>query len=230
MPSMSSAPAAPASWRQYAAELIGTFALVFIGAGAVTVNSAFEGVVGVTGIALAHGLVLMSMIYALGSISGTHVNPAVSISLWAGGQLSSRLAIGFVVSQLVGAALAGLALLVLFPDEAGRSSLGLTTLASGVSAWQGLLLEAILTFFLVSTVWHVAVRGRGPAELAGVAIGLVLTFDILMGGAVTGASMNPARTFGPALASLNFANHWVYWVGPIAGGLIAVGVARALFD
>ena len=214
--------------REYIAELVGTFALVFIGAGAVTTNAFTNGAVGIVGIALAHGLTLMAMIYAVGHISGTHINPAVTVAMAASRQIPVKKAAGYIVSQLIGAAIAGGALLVIFPSA--PASLGATLLASGISPATGILIEAILTFFLVWTIFGAAVDKKGGAgPFVGIAIGLVLTLDILFGGALTGASMNPARSFGPALASGNFADFWVYIVGPVVGGLVAAGLYKLSF-
>ncbi len=204
-------------YKAYFAEAIATFALVFIGAG-VILSDSFSNV-GILGIALAHGLVLMSMIYAIGHISGGHVNPAVTLGMWVTNKIGTVKALGYIISQLVGAVVAGLLLLIIFPSQA--SNLGTPALASGISFWTGVLIEAILTFFLIFTIFGVAVDKRAPSNVYGLAIGLVLTFDILVGGVLTGASMNPARTFGPALVSGFWNNHLVYWIGPILGSVVA---------
>ena len=200
------------AYKTYLAELIATFGLVFIGAGAVLAD------VGIVGVALAHGLVLMCMIYAIAHISGGHVNPAVTIGLWITKKISTVRAAGYIISQLLGATIAALLLKVIF--TASSSNLGVPTL-SGVGFGTGILIETILTFFLVFVVFGVAVDKRAPKGLYGLAIGLVLTFDIFMGGALTGAAMNPARAFGPALVSGLWTNHLVYWIGPLIGGIIA---------
>jgi MIP family channel proteins len=198
------------------AEFLGTFALVFVGAGAILSNA------GLVGIALAHGLVLAIMISALGRISGGVFNPAVAIGLAVTGKVSWPKAIGYILAQLVGGAAAGYLLLALFPSSAvSAASLGTPLVAAGVEAWQAVVIEAILTFFLVIAIFGTAVDKRGPNQLAGFGIGTVLVFDILAGGSLTGASMNPARTFGPALAGGFWAGHWVYWVGPIIGAVVA---------
>ena len=195
------------------AEFIGTFALIFIGAGAAAL-----GIGGLVGVALAHGFVIVVFVYAYGHISGTHINPAVTIGLLIGGQIDAARAAGYIVVQLAGGIAGAYCLFaVLGGTETG---LGATVLAENVSIGQGLLLEAILTFFLVNTIYNAAVSGKA-GNLAGVAIGLTLAFCILMGGPLTGASLNPARTLGPALISGNFANLWLYFVGPIAGGAVA---------
>ena len=204
--------------REYVAEFIATFALVFIGAGAVAANVASNGALGIVGIALAHGLVLMAMVFALGHVSGAHANPAVTIALFSAKKIDSSKAIGYIASQLLGAAVAGFLLIAFFSPSQG---LGVPALGQNTSFWQGALLEAILTFFLVTVVFGVAVDKKGLNANAGLAIGLVLAFDILMGGTLTGAAMNPARAFGPAIASGQWANQLAYWIGPIVGGLAA---------
>jgi len=200
------------------AEFVGTFALIFIGAGAGAV-----GKVGLVGVALAHGLVLMVMAAAYGDISGAHINPAVTIGLWAGRQIKGAAAVGYIVVQLLGG-IAG-ALVLRFILGGGAGSLGATVLASGVSPVEGLVVEAVLTFFLVNTIYQTAVRGKA-GNLAPVAIGMTLAFGILMGGPLTGASLNPARTIGPAVVVGNYRDLWVYLAGPALGGLGAAGLYR----
>lgn len=198
------------------AEFLGTFALVFIGAAAILSNA------GLVGIALAHGLVLAIMISALGRVSGGVFNPAVAIGLAVTGKLSWPKAVAYIVAQLAGGAAAGFLLKALFPAAAiGAASLGTPLVAAGVEAWQAVVVEAILTFFLMTAIFGTAVDKKGPNQLAGFGIGTVLVFDILAGGSLTGASMNPARTFGPALAGNFWAGHWIYWVGPIIGAVVA---------
>lgn len=195
------------------AEFIGTFTLIFIGAGAGAL-----GVGGLVGVALAHGLVVLGFAYAYGHISGTHINPAVTFGMLIGGQIDVATAVGYWVVQLLGGIVGGFALS--FVLGGADTGLGATVLADGVSPLQGLVLEALLTFFLVNAIFNTAVSGKA-GNLAPVAIGLTLVFAILMGGPLTGASLNPARTLGPALASGNFADLWLYLVGPLAGGAAA---------
>lgn len=198
--------------RALIAEFIGTFALIFIGAGAAAI-----GVGGVVGVAFAHGLVVLTFAYAYGHISGTHINPAVTVGLWVGKQIDTASAVAYIVVQLLGGIVGGLGLLFMLGSD---SSLGATVLADGVSPMQGLFLEAVLTFFLVNAVFNTVVSGKG-GNFAPIAIGLTLTLSILMGGPLTGGSLNPARTIGPALASGNFADIWVYIVAHLVGGVAA---------
>lgn len=206
---------------EFVAEIVGTFALVFIGAGAIMAG------VGTVGVALAHGLALAIAISALGRISGGVFNPAVAFGLALTRKLPWGKAIAYVLAELIGGAVAGYLLLFIYPQKAAAdASLGTPLVAAGVSAVQAVVLEAILTFLLMIAVMGTAVDSKGPRNLAGFGIGLVLVFDILAGGGLTGASMNPARTFGPALAGGYWALHWVYWVGPLLGA----GVAALLYD
>ena len=208
------------SMRDELAELIGTFTLVFIGAGAGALAASNGS--GLVGVALAHGIALVVIVYAWGSISGAHVNPAVTFSLAVVGRIGWGKALRYWVAQLLGAAVAGYLLLFLLGTT---GSLGMTLPAASVTPIQAIVVEAVLTFFLVTAVFGSAVAGRN-GNAAALAIGLVLTMDILMGGSLTGASMNPARSFGPALALLRFDDFWIYIVGPFVGG----GLAALLYD
>jgi MIP family channel proteins len=205
------------------AEFIGTFALTFIGAGAVIMAASGGGLLGV---ALASGIVLAVMVSILAHISGAHFNPAVTASVWVTGNIKTMLAGVYVVVQLAGAIVAGLLLRELYPEASWRAAnLGAPGLGSAVSAGRGVLLEAVLTFFLVFTVYGTAVDDRGPfSKIAGLPIGFVLIFDILAGGPLTGAAMNPARALGPMLAGGHWTDWWVYWIGPIGGGIVAAAV------
>jgi len=203
------------------AEAIGTFAFFVIGAGAVITDHYTKGGVGLVGIALAHGLVLSVMISMFGRISGGHFNPAVTIGVLIGKKIDAPLAGLYIVAQLIGAVCAGGVLRMAFdPSVWGPVHLGTPGLGAGISFGAGVFIEAVLTFFLVMAVYGTAVDPQAP-NIAGFGIGLTVAFDILMGGPLTGASMNPARTFGPALASGYWDNHLVYWIGPIIGGAIA---------
>lgn len=209
--------------RKYVAEVIGTFALVFIGAASVLL--AGQAGYGVMGVAFAHGLVLMAMIYSLGHVSGAHFNPAVTIAMIATRNIKGREGVYYILSQLAGASIAGFLLLFSIGSIApnlyvSQLHLGVTDLA-GIGLARGMLIEAILTFFLVFTIFGVAVDRKAPPGFYGIAIGLVLAASILVGGWLTGAALNPARAFGPAIASGYWDTQIVYWIGPIIGGLVA---------
>ncbi|NJL27888.1 MAG: aquaporin [Thermoanaerobaculia bacterium] len=195
------------------AEFIGTFALIFIGAGAGAL-----GIGGLVGVAFAHGLVVVGFAYAYGHLSGTHINPAVTIGLFAAKQIDAARAGAYVGTQLLGGIVAAFTLQFVLGAKAGN--LGATVLAEGITPAQGLVIETILTFFLVNCVLNAAVSGKAGNQ-AGLAIGLTLVASILMGGPLTGASLNPARTLGPAIATGNFSDLWLYFVGPILGGILA---------
>jgi aquaporin Z len=217
-------------WEQAIAEFVGTFALVFIGTGAVML----DGSAGLLGIALAFGLVLAIMVSALGHISGAHFNPAVTIGAWVGGKIETMRAGLYILVQLVAAAAASLVLRALLPSLVWKGShLGATLVTKqlpGFGAGKAVILEAILTFFLMLTVYATAVDDRGAfSKIAGLAIGLVLTMDILVGGLLTGASMNPARSFGPALVSGTWTDFWVFVIGPIAGAVLAAALYSFAF-
>ena len=199
------------------AEAIGTFALCFIGAGSICANA------GLVGIALAHGCVLAVMISAMGHISGGHFNPAVTLGALVGDKIKPPMAGYYVVSQLAGAAAAGFLLRMIFPAVTWQAvNLGTPGLAPGVSVETGILVEVVLTFFLVLVVYGTGIDDRGTWKaIGGFGIGFTVLCDILMGGPLTGASMNPARTFGPALAAGYWDNHIVYWIGPLADGALA---------
>ena len=218
-----------ATVRRYVAEFIGTFALVFVGTMVVAVSGQKlgGGASNLLLIAFGHGLILMAMIYALGAISGGHFNPAITISVAALRKISLQDALGYIIAQLLGAAVAVLLHALILPQ--GETFYGLTLPASDISDGSALLIEAILTFFLATAVLGTAVSGKAPPGFHGLAIGLTLTVSILVGGALTGASLNPARTFGPALVSGNFSHHWVYWAGPILGSMIAAVAAWMLY-
>ena len=202
------------------AELIGTFTLVFIGAGAGALAATSGG--GIVGVAFAHGLALMVIVYAWGSISGAHVNPAVTFGVAVAGRMDWPKAISYWIAQLLGAIAAAYLLqwLVGVDSKLGATVGSLTPPGEGTDALKVIVLEGVLTFFLVVAVFASGVHGRN-GNLAGIAIGLVLTMDILAGGPLTGASMNPARTLGPAVATGDVSYVWMYFVGPLAGGAVA---------
>jgi MIP family channel proteins len=198
------------------AEAVGTFALIFIGAGAIVVGA------DLTGVAFAHGLVIGIMVCAVGHISGGHFNPAVTFGFWITKRLPTLDAVAYWIGQLGAAILAGLLLKAALPVE---GTLGRTVPASNVGDGQALLIEFILTFFLGWVIFAVAVDERGTmGVVAGLPIGFVITFDILMGGPLTGGSMNPARTLGPDLVTGHFDSIWVYFIACPAGAAAAMGL------
>lgn len=202
-------------------EFLGTCIFVFIGAGAIITNQFSNGAVGLLGIAIAHGVILSVMISAFGGISGGHFNPAVTFGVMVSRRISVALGLQYMVAQLIGGVLAGLLLHAVFPSElCATVHLGTPAVASGISLGTAVLMEAILTFALVTSVFGTAIDPRAP-KIGGFGIGLTLLVDILVGGPLTGASANPARTFGPGLVAGFWENHWVYWVGPLLGGGLA---------
>ena len=211
--------------QKLVAEFIGTFTLIFIGAGSICAEQFVHGTggPGLLGIAVAHGLAIGIMITAMGHISGGHFNPAVTISFWLTKRFSTLETVGYWAAQLAGGTAAAFLLKVIVPEEVWRAVyLGTPVLARDFTTLNGIILEAVLTFFLVLVVFATAVDEKGAFnKIAGFGIGLTITMDILMGGPLTGAAMNPARAFGPALAAGHWANHGVYWIGPLAGGFLA---------
>ncbi len=212
----------PSLARRLVAEALGTFGFVFIGAAVVVVNGGFPNSgIGLLGIALAHGVALSVMISATMTISGGHLNPAVTVGLLVARKIDLVSAAAYIVTQLAAASVGALLVQWLLPAGAVRSALlGVPVIASSVTLGQAIGLEAILTFFLMSAVFGTAVSPDAP-RIAGFGIGLVLLFDILVGGPLTGAAMNPARAFGPALVSGQWLGHVVYWIGPMVGAILA---------
>jgi MIP family channel proteins len=210
--------------RLMVAEFIGTFFLCFAGIGAIVSETYRTGSVGLMGIAAAHGIALAVAVTATMNISGGHLNPAITIGALSLGRIDVRKAAFYIVSQLLGATVAALAIKGLYPDMAGRiASFGAPKLANDIGLAQGIVIEAILTFFLAFAVMGTAVDPRAP-KVGGFAIGLALFFSILAGGQMTGGALNPARAFGPELVSLDFTGAVVYWVGPILGAVLAAQV------
>ena len=201
-------------------EFLGPFVLVFAGVGAIIQTQGGD----VVAIALAHGLAIGLMVSAVGHISGGAFNPAITLGLWVTGRIESSRAALYVVAQLLGG-LAGAAVLTLVYRDVERNAagvnLGVPTVASGYSVGNALVMEAILTFFLMFVIYGVAIDHRTGRVMSGLAIGLTITLDILAGGVVSGAAMNPARALGPALVQGDFEHHWIWWVGPAIGAALA---------
>lgn len=216
------------AWRHSAAEFIGTFALVFVGSGAIMSARMSQSAAGLVEIALAHGLILAVMVSALMRISG-HFNPAVTLGFLATRRIEPMMAALYIVAQVIGAIAAGYALKAGYPDSIFVATRGGgQTIALDITGGQAFLLEAVATFFLVFVVFGTAVDLRGP-KIGGLAIGFVVAADILAIGPLTGGSMNPARSFGPAVASGVYEAQLLYWAAPITGGLVAALLYEFLF-
>ena len=219
--------------QKLVAEFIGTFALIFFGAGSICADQFLHGAggPGLLGIALAHGLAIGLMVSALGHISGGHFNPAVTVGIWVTRRINTLDAFAYWIAQIAGAIAAAYLLRAVVPEEAWRAvALGTPVLARDFSRLDAMILEGVMTFFLVFVVFATAVDEKGAwRSIAGFGIGLTITMGILTGGPLTGAALNPARAFGPALASAHWANHGVYWVGPLAGGFAAGLLYDSLF-
>jgi aquaporin Z len=207
--------------KDYAAlamEFVGTFALIFMGAGAIIQTQGKD----LVAIALAHGLAIGLLVAAGGHISGGIYNPALAAGLMATGKLPYLRGLLFIIAELLGATAAAALLKVSLPASmVDPVKLGTPLPGPGIAVGQALIVEVVLSFFLMFVVFGVAVDKRGPATIAGLAIGLTITMDICMGGGISGAAMNPARSFGPALVQGEWTAAWIYWVGPIVGSVIA---------
>jgi aquaporin TIP len=208
--------------RRAVAEFIGTFTLIFVGAGSIVAAGQIHDP-SLIGIALAHGLAIGVMVCAFARISGAHFNPAITFGFLVTRRIKPALAAVYWASQLAGAAVAALLLRAMLPRPVTEAvELGVPALGHGVDAGSGFLIEAVLTFFLTLVVFACAVDPRGTFKsVAGLAIGLTITMDILFGGPFTGAAVNPARAFGPQLVGGHWANGWVWYAGPILGGVVA---------
>jgi aquaporin NIP len=204
-------------FRSFAAEFLGTFALVFAGTGAIIINETSGGAITHVGIALTFGLVVLAMIYTLGDISGAHLNPAVTVGFFAARRFPAREVWRYVAAQISGALLASLILKLLFP---ANTNLGATHPAG--SAMQSFVLEFILTFLLMFVILNVSTGAKEKGVTAGIAIGAVIALEALFAGPISGASMNPARSLAPALVSLQLQDLWIYLTAPTLGALAAV--------
>lgn len=209
--------------KKLVAEFIGTFALVFCGTGAIIIDQESGGQVTHAGIAITFGLIVMAIIYALGNISGAHINPAVTIAFAIGRKFNFKQVPSYILSQLIGAFLASLTLKYLFPHN---TTLG-ATYPSG-AALQSFILELILTFFLMLVIMTVATGSKEQGMFAGLAVGAVVLLEAMFAGPICGASMNPARSISPALLSGHLQNLWIYITGPILGAAAAIPVCNYL--
>jgi MIP family channel proteins len=217
------------AWNGVIAEMVGTFLFFFVGmgaAGALAAAGSADGAASLLVIALAHGIVLAVLVSALGAVSGAHFNPAVTFGVWVAGQIPWRRALAYVLAQLIGAIVAGLAVELVYSSDILKSAT--PALATSVSPLTGIVVEAILTVILLIAVFGTAIDPRGP-KVGGLAIGFAVLADILMGGPITGAAMNPARWFGPAAVTWTWDNSYVWVVGPLLGAGIAALLYRYFF-
>lgn len=216
------------SWRHFTAEFVGTFGLVFVGGAAIMIAVQTQASNALLDVAVAHGLILAIMVTATMRISG-HLNPAVTLGFLAARRIEPIMAVVYIIAQLLAAAVAAYALKAIFPAAiAATTRLGGQSVALDVTTGQAILAEAIATFFLTFAVFGTAVDPAAP-KVGGFAIGLVVTADILAIGPLTGASMNPARSFGPAVVSGVLEGQMIYWIGPIIGSVIAAVLYDSLF-
>jgi len=209
--------------NKYLAELLGTFILVFCGTGSVIVDQQFNGAVTHIGIAITWGFIVMAMIYALGEISGAHMNPAVTIAFTIAGRFPVKQVLPYIVSQIAGALLASITLHYLFPEN---EMLGATVPAG--SEMQSFILEFLLTFFLMLVVINVATGSKEQGMFAGLAIGSVVLLEAMFAGPVCGASMNPVRSMAPAFISGHLEHLWIYLIAPTAGAAFAIPIYKIL--
>jgi aquaporin NIP len=214
----------PALARRATAEGIAAFALVFAGCGAVVANDRYHGALGAVGVSLVFGLVIMTMVYATGHLSGAHINPAVTVAFTLTRHFPARDAVAYVGAQLAGATAGALLLLAVWTDK--PANLGATV--PSVAAGSALVYEIVLTAFLMFVIVAVATDTRAVGAAAAIAIGGTVGLDALFGGPITGASMNPARSFGPALAAGEWNMFWVYVVGPVAGAALGALAYQAV--
>ncbi|MGB2847061.1 MAG: MIP family channel protein [Saprospiraceae bacterium] len=203
--------------RKLTAEFVGTYFLLFCGCGAIVINQVSDGVITHMGIAITFGLIIMCLIYALGEISGAHFNPAVSIAFTVAGKFPKSDLVPYIISQILGAVAAAFTLKILFPTNQLLGS----TIPAG-SALQSFFLEILLTLLLMLVIIRVAHGSKEVGLFAGVAIGATVGLDAMFGGPISGASMNPARSIGPALASGHLEHLWVYLLAPVIGAILAI--------
>jgi len=212
------------------AEFIGTFTLIFIGVGAIAADHITGGKLGLTGIALAHGLAIGVMASATMAVSGGQLNPAVTIGLWTAGKINTSNAVGYIIAQCLGAICAALLIKSAVPAEALTAiGMGTPALGAGVSPTMGLVTEIVLTFFLVFVIYGTAVDSRAH-KCGGLFIGLAVAMGVLMGGPVSGAAMNPARWLGPALLGGGLQNAWIYLAGPVLGSILAAQIYKTQIE
>jgi aquaporin Z len=211
-------------WREALAEGIGTFALVFAGTGAVMVNQISNGTITHLGISFVFGAIVAALIYGMGHLSGAHFNPAVTLAFWTSGFFPRRRVLPYILAQLVGAIAASTLLLIALGSVAKLGA----TLPLNSNWFQSLILETVLTFILMFVILGSGLDRRAHIGFAGLAIGLTVGLEAAFMGPITGASMNPARSLGPAVVGGIWQHHWVYWIAPIVGAQLAVLVYRQL--
>jgi MIP family channel proteins len=214
----------PSLPRRAAAEGLAAFALVFAGCGAAVTNARYGGALGAVGIAIVFGLVIMVMVYATGHLSGAHINPAVTVAFTLTRHFPARDALAYIGAQMAGATAGALLLLAVWTDK--PAALGATV--PSVAAGSALVYEIVLSAFLMFVIMAVATDTRAVGAAAAIAIGATVGLDALFGGPVTGASMNPARSFGPALAAGEWSDFWIYVAGPFAGAAIGALAYQAV--
>jgi aquaporin Z len=212
-------------WRRLFSEVLGTSLLVIVAAGGGTINAVSNGQISRSAAVTAPGLMVLAVILFMGAVSGAHLNPTVSIAFAARGDFPWRRVLGYIVAQLAGATLACLLLKALF-GNAGM--LGATEPGSGSNVWQALIMEFVLTAGLVSTILGTASKAQNLGPISAFGVGAYIILAGLWASPISGASMNPARSFGPDMVLWNFSSYWIYIVGPIAGALLAVGIAYSL--
>lgn len=203
--------------KETLAEGIGTFLLVFFGTGAIVINSLYDGVIGHLGIAITFGLVVTAVIYALGEISGAHLNPAVTWAFFLAKRITASKAVSYTIAQLLGAIFASWVLKLIFPMT---EILGQTLPSGGIMP--AIILEIILSFALMFVIINVATGSKEQGVAAGLAIGFTVLICALIGGPISGASMNPARSIGPAVLALNFEHLWLYCIAPVVGTFLSI--------
>ncbi len=209
--------------KKCVAEILGTFGLVFAGTGAIIIDQASHGAITHVGVALTFGLVVLAMIYTFGDLSGAHLNPAVTLGFWAARRLPAAQVLPYIISQFIGAILASALLRLLFPENILLGA----TLPAG-SEMQSFILEAVLTFFLMLTILNVSTGAQEKGITAGIAIGAVIALEAMFAGPICGASMNPARSFAPALISGHLEHLWIYLTAPPLGACAAMFACRCV--
>ena len=212
------------------AEFIGTFTLIFVGVGAICSDAMTGHMLGLTGIALAHGLAIAVMVSATAAVSGGHLNPAVTFGALLGKKINVVNAVAYMVAQCLGGVVAAYVIKLVIPDMVlAATGFGTPVVTKGITTTQALFTEIVLTFFLVFVVFGTAIDKRAP-KVGGLFIGLAVAMGVMMGAGISGAAMNPARFMGPAVAGGGFDNAWIYWVGPLIGGGLAALIYKYFLE